>query len=633
MNLYKYISLYYNKDTWKFIAYVVAIFIIGISVLIPWYPDFIQTAAGDESYAYVYHEIFAGKSYCGNDLYCHHGPLGIWYWPIYHPDTFPIVIISHIYVAVVIVATISSIVFNQIKSYAIRFFYVLMIIGLLSVDLDARIFLVNMLLLTLLPRYFNKRESFLTILLLSVIAFSFYVKSTFIIFGFVSVVGASLIEITMYRRVPRVFLWYILFLIVFSFISGMSILSIPQHIVRTFDFARGYTDIFSEYGNYYEIIIFIVLALIFGFFVIKSRNDRPFLVRWLYIVCYATLTFLIYKASFTRLDGQHVLHGYVSIITTMALYTTANFSMIFNSNNAIYYRKFPLAIAPFLVTGVLIFLYNNPTIYQGKFQKLYINVSTAISIIFADSSLTDLHNSAKKKIVDEYPIKSIDGRVLLLDKRQTIGIANNLNLQFLPTIADVVAVNSEAELLNAESFTTDKAPEYLLVSEGIFPGKTILEIIKNYTFDSYNNDFLQLKKIPKGQIELIFGKDNRFNTDINKVIHVSNINDLLWVNIAVNKTVLGKFVEFFYKIPRLYIEIERIDGTKEAVYVSLDLLKNGFVLSYTGARMYDIFDKNSYDVDIPIKSFILKSTGGLMPFFDPIINVNIRTINIAHLGD
>ena len=45
MNLYKYISLYYNKDTWKFIAYVVAIFIIGISVLIPWYPDFIQTAA------------------------------------------------------------------------------------------------------------------------------------------------------------------------------------------------------------------------------------------------------------------------------------------------------------------------------------------------------------------------------------------------------------------------------------------------------------------------------------------------------------------------------------------------------------------------------------------------------------
>ena len=117
------------------------------------------------------------------------------------------------------------------------------------------------------------------------------------------------------------------------------------------------------------------------------------------------------------------------------------------------------------------------------------------------------------------------------------------------------------------------------------------------------------------------------------MIHVSNINDLLWVNIAVNKTVLGKFVEFFYKIPRLYIEIERIDGTKEAVYVSLDLLKNGFVLSYTGARMYDIFDKNSYDVDIPIKSFILKSTGGLMPFFDPIINVNIRAINIAHLGD
>ena len=155
----------FDKNTWMFIVYIVAIFAISMAALIPWYPDFIQTASGDAAYNYVYHEIFAGDASCGNDIYCHHGPLGIWYWTIYHPDTFWTLIISHIYVAIVIVATITSIVFNKIRSYIYRVFYILVIIGLLSIDLDARIFLVNILFLTLLPKYFKKRELFLTLLI------------------------------------------------------------------------------------------------------------------------------------------------------------------------------------------------------------------------------------------------------------------------------------------------------------------------------------------------------------------------------------------------------------------------------------------------------------------------------------
>ncbi|MBT5400448.1 hypothetical protein HOL24_07900 [bacterium] len=620
----------FDKNTWMFIVYIVAIFAISMAALIPWYPDFIQTASGDAAYNYVYHEIFAGDASCGNDIYCHHGPLGIWYWTIYHPDTFWTLIISHIYVAIVIVATITSIVFNKIRSYIYRVFYILVIIGLLSIDLDARIFLVNILFLTLLPKYFKKRELFLTLLLVSVIAFSFYVKSTFIIFGFVSVIGASFIEMIVNRRFPRIFLWYILFLIIFSFISGMSLLSIPQHIVRTFDFAVGYADMFSEYGNYYQTILFLILSLIFGVLIIKSKKNDHYIEKWIYITCYTALIFLIYKASFTRLDGQHALHGYISIITSMTLYTTANF----NVDRVIKYKKIFYTSAPFLVAGLMFFLYENPSIYQGKFNKLHTNVTTAVSIVFGGNPLTILHDNAKKKIVSRYPIESIDGRVMLLHHHQTIGIANNLNLQFIPTITRSIEINSKAEALNSSLFSTSNAPEYLLIPDNSsYPGKTILEIIRNYTFDTYNNAFLQLKKAPNNQVNIIFNENDKFNINIGESVDVSNINDLLWVNIEVNKTVFGKFIEFFYKIPRLYVEIEKSDGTKKVMHISSDLLKSGFILSYVGESLYDIFDKNRYDTNNAVKNFTLKSTGSFTPFFDKIVSVNIKTINILRASN
>jgi len=632
MDLHKHISSYYDRSTWKFIAYIVAIFIISIAVLIPWYPDFIQTASGDAAYTYIYHELFSGEASCGNDLYCSHGPLGIWYWTIYHPDTFWMLIVLHIYVALAIVASASSIALSKIGTYVFRALFILIIIGLLSIDLDARIFLVNILFFIFLPQYFNKRESsLLFILLLSVIAFSFYVKSTFMIFGFVSIIGASIIEISLYRRIPRIFLWYVLFLTIFSFISGMDVMSIPQHIVRTFDFARGYTDIFSEYGNYYDLIIFIILSLVFGILVIIKEKKVLLPVGWVYIVCYAALTFLIYKASFTRLDGMHVLHGYVSIITSILLYTISNFSV---GGIVARYKLIFFTIATLIAIGLLSFLYKNPSIYQGKFQKLHTNIVTAGGVILGNDKLDVLHNKAKKKIVDSYPIKSIDGSVTLLDERQTIGIANNLNLKFIPTVVESIAVNSEAKLLNSRLFNTYNSPDYLLIPDRVvYPGQTILEIIKNYTFDKYNNIFVQLKNTPNSKKNIVFSKNKEFKINIDELFYVDNISNLLWINIEVNKTVLGKLTELLYKIPRLYIEVEKLDGSTDVINVSPNLLKSGFILSYVGESMYDIFNKDRYSADNPVKGFTLKSTGESTLFFDQDITLSIATIDILSAID
>jgi hypothetical protein len=626
--------LYKNKRAIMFAFYSIAIFIVSMAVLIPWYPDFIQTAGGDDSYAYIYHEIFAGKANCGNDLYCHHGPLGLWYWPIYHLNTYWTLIISHIYVAITIVIVASNIVFHKIKSYIIRVFYMLAIIGLLSVDMDARIFLANILFLTIFPRYLDKNKSFCILLLLSVIAFSFFVKSTFILFGFVSVIGASFVEVIRCRRFPRVFLWYLVFLIIFSIVSGMSVLSVPQHVIRTFDFASGYTDIYSEYGGYFELIIFIILVSIFMTLVVKNKKLDNSLVSWIYIVCYFVLVFLIYKASFTRPDGQHILHGYVSIVTSIALYVAQNFN-IFERNDTTRNKNFTISMVLLLVVGLLVFLYKNPTIYQGKFKKLYVNISTAASVLFMDNPLVELHNIAKQKIVSEYPIDSVDGSVMLLDKRQTIGIANNIDLQLIPTIASEIAFNRKSAMLNYRLFSTNRAPDYLLVSNfnSLFPGQIILEIIQNYAFDGYNNDFVQLRKIPKSQVDIIFSKGDDFNLNINEIINFNKIDSLLWAKFDVNKTVFGKFIEFFYKIPKLYIEVEKMDGSKEKKYVSVDMLKGGIILSYIGENIRDIFDENNHNNNALIKSFSLKSEGIFTPFFDSVITVNIANINILDNGN
>jgi hypothetical protein len=617
-----------NKITWKFPFYIVAISIISLVALIPWYPDLIQVASGDDAFAYIYHEVLSGKAQCGNDLYCHHGQLGAWYWPMYHPETYWRLIFSHIYVAGVIIVVMSSIIFDKTQLYLHRVFFILPIIALLSIDLDARIFLSNIIFLIVLPKYIDRKESLLPLLLLSVISFSFFVKSTFIIIGIVSVVVSSIIEIISHRRIPKILLWYVLFLVIFSTISGMSIFSIPQHIDRTFSFATGYSAIFSEYGNFYEIIVFFVFSLIFISLVVKSKKYDQFWIKWIYIVGYAVILFIIYKAAFTRADGQHIMHGYVSMIISIVVYAIANFN-IFINYDAIYNNKISYIVVLFLALLILIFLYKNPTIYQGKFEKLYVNSSTAFNVIFADNKLPKLHEMAMDKISDEYPIEDIEGSVMLWDDRQTIGIANNLNLQFLPTITSSIVTNKSSEFLNSQSFSAIKIPDYLLVGSGSrFPGRSTLEIIKNYSFDRYNNSFIQLKNTSKIQKNTIFSAVSEFNINLNEKLKISSTNNMIWSSIKVDKTILGKIVELVYKIPKLYIEVERVDGSKSSMVSSSELLEDGFILSYVGESMHEIFNDNIYYIKNPIRSLALKSKTGFWPFYNQNVIVNTSIIEV-----
>ena len=103
---------------------------------------------------------------------------------------------------------------------------------------------------------------------------------------------------------------------------------------------------------------------------------------------------------------------------------------------------------------------------------------------------------------------------------------------------------------------------------------------------------------------------------------------MIWSSIKVDKTILGKIVELVYKIPKLYIEVERVDGSKSSMVSSSELLEDGFILSYVGESMHEIFNDNIYYIKNPIRSLALKSKTGFWPFYNQNVIVNTSIIEV-----
>jgi|APSaa5957512535_1039671.scaffolds.fasta_scaffold00901_9 hypothetical protein len=620
-----------NKNT-REIWFIATLLLIAVLTMVPWYPDFIQTISADEAYSYVYHEIYVRRLDCGYDMFCLFGTWGFWYWPIYHPDSYNMLILSHIYVSIIIVYSLIHISSWNIDSYLARSIIIVGIMMLLAIDLDARIFLVNILFLILFKSYLNTGKIFPMVLTLTVISFSFFVKPTFVLIGMITVIMATFIELTRTHKIPLVAFSYLLLIGLFTYLSGMGIMSIPDYLLKSIIFSVSYAEVFSQYGPKEDLLVFIVLSLIFAWIVVKIEWRQGRIQKYLFIAGYALIVMIIYKSSFTRHDGQHVMHGYIALVTGVISYVIASIGVYPGKKYLKDYIKknkklLVVFIIVFGVTGSM-FLSRHPSIYQGKIEKLNTNVEAAIDVISGGDMLLSLHQKAKNIIINDFPVDTVPGSVLLWDDLQTIGFAHELDLVLIPTVALSGVVHHRFEKINSDFLKSDKSPDYILASKNsIYPGRSVISIVENYKFDKSNQSFLQLKKRQnKNEINIknIRKIDGKFNQKIN-VIDLSD--KILWVDIKISKTIVGEVIGLAYKLPHFFIEIERVDGSIDRVPMIASLNKDGFVLSWSGISLYDILNRGNLLENSPVRNFTLRTESDLSLYYDPNFIVNISNIS------
>lgn len=558
----------------------------SIAAFVPWQPTFPVNKL-DQSWQYALNEAVAQQLRFGTDIVFTFGPYVSICWPQFHPATYSLMMFGSAYLALAFAAG-TALLLRERKITA-----ALLLVLLLALDLnrDAFQFVLPVLMVMVFARFLAPgragpaaaggdppRWTILATcgLLVSAVALLPLAKGTLALTSTALViVAAGLAGIRRPVRGAGVLLCYALSMCLFWLCAGQRLSDLPTFLFSLGTVVSGYTDAMSLFGDVSRILWFVFICAAYLCLFVKSPllpHDRR--LRIVVLLALAWTFFVVFKAAFVRHDS-HERIAFDFLVLAGGLLAAFSAGLV---------RISGVVIATLIVVGLgksgnpLVIAYRLVQTCQHQWEGLQ-------QTLRDPASLRDRFEAARERIRTDNPLASTAGPTDIYSYDQAVLLAHGFDWSPRPILQSYATYTPDAARLNAAHLGGAKAPQTLFfrvqtIDErlpALDDGYSWRELLKYYEPTTLEGHYIRLQRrtVPlelKSEM-LVAGR-----RVLGEEVALPSDAGLLWAELDVRPTLLGRLVSVVYKLPRLRIAVTRADGAVAELRYIASMGRAGFLL-------------------------------------------------------
>lgn len=572
----------------------------AIFELVAWMPTFyipanaksLRSFRNDISTEFLIPYFYEKGVQFGKDIIFSYGPLGFIKYSKYHPATYHWMLLGQILLSIIFVASM----WRLIPKDKGNFFTLLMGIFLCFVIMIMLVrrpfaqdsFLLSFIILSVVIFYFieGKKISIIYVLLLFASTLTTLIKVSLFSVVFSAFFVISISEIFDKKRFPVTILLVLAAFLLFWLFSKQSLLNLFEYLKSLIHMVGGYTDAMS-YGSpkghrLIEIILYclsgsLLIALLFFIFKPKER-----LLNLLPVTAIALILFVIFKHSFVRHDMHHAIEA--SSMLLFLLFISAAISRSLNLNG-IALKIFYVYVAISIIGSLYILNKCGGIELHSQLKHLKRQIE-GIKLLVQGVDFEQDFIAEREAIKKISLLPVINESVDLYPDNLSIVMGADLYYKPRPTIVSHGAYTPYLARLNSEHLKDNNAPQIILFKvetidnryPSIDDGISWPEIWTRYKLDEKTREYLILRRF-NTPLSYSIRKINDLDAKYGDIIITPDINGLIWAEIEIKHTLIGRLMRFLFKLPHLSIKVSLNDGQEKSFRIIPEMIKTGFLLS------------------------------------------------------
>ena len=297
--------------------------------------------------------------------------------------------------------------------------------------------------------------------------------------------------------------------------------------------------------------------------------------------------FLAWKLGFSRADAHTAEFFYFAILLTAAtpVYLTAS-----RRAHARLWRAAIFAVVA--VVGVSVIRNQVPDVASKFVSIVQSRLRYNTTMLFHPTRTRTAMEAADQNQAQAHTLPRIKERVggasvTVFGYEQAIALANRLNFVPLPTLQTYSEPTPALAEINAQLFYSERAPEFVIFKlqtidnrlATIDAAEVLVQLAYRYEPVIVERGYLLLKRKAGGQDFRVtqLPISDAGETRLGKTIEVPR--GVIWCQLELQLTILGKFLAFLYQPPTVELEIVTSVGKKHRRRIVPPLSSHGFLIS------------------------------------------------------
>lgn len=521
----------------------------------------------------------------GSDLLFTYGPYASIFTRTFHPFTDPFALYGSLYLAVAYTAALlfvtrkSTALLLLINIAAFSFFKQYTDTLLSSYALIMGIYCYQLIYLPIRSERSAVGMIFLTFALFTPFGLYPLVKgSIYILYFAVAILSSGVfLYLRKWYLALSISLAIISSLILFWLIAGQPLTGLLGYFTSLGMIIAGYSDAMSVTGNQSEILAYLFSSFFLIFVLLRKKGVN---IEAIYLgVVFALYLFISFKGGFVRHDG-HAVYG------VSALYFAAIiFFVVFPSFQAV------IALLLACLTFIYIDSHYDNSLYLRRFAPVSETYQWGIygvkNRLFNEAQLLEDYKKSVEVIKNEARFPSLIGTVDTYPVDQSRVIASGYNWAPRPVFQSYAAYNPQLAKINNTHLLSSKAPDNIvfriLTIDNRYPslddGLSWPTILNNYRLAGTQGEFIFLSKDQGRNIQPTICSLSSNAFEFGQSISVPDSKGLIFVEIDVKPTLLGRLINILFKTSELHIKVFLENGESKDYRMIPGMAKSGFILS------------------------------------------------------
>jgi hypothetical protein len=581
-----------------------------VALLVPWRPTFVG-AGLDESWALIYHHTFFDHLQHGRDLVFTYGPLGILDVSIYHPRTYPILLVAWIFFAGTLWYACRVAAARLIGDGPLACAWLLLVAAAANPFPERNVITMFLLpaVLLLWCFYVDPRPWSLGLALLTTAAALSSLAKTPYLLGHAMLVALIAADQLRRRRFPVIVPLFAGVYLLFYTLSGQHLSMLAAFLRNSGELVSGYSVAMSTRPptKPVDLVLCLVVMLLLLAAVWRrgtretggGPSPRPLVARVLPSLGMAWFLFQTFKWGYTRHDRDHASAATLVVLFLAILYLPVLWPRRADAINGQPQRRWRwrpallpagiLCLATMLAWATVRVAWRRhvPLAVAGRFISLPGNLVAACRTAIGRSGYPQRYDAKLAEIRRQFPLPALTGPTDVYPSQQGVAVAHGLDYAPRPVFQSYAAFTPHLAKLNAEHLLSPRAADNILfevhstIDKRVPSGEDGLSwphLLSRYDLAGATDYFLILRKsrLPR---QFTLSPVSTAVAQFGKPLDVPRLDQPVWVTIDVRPTLVGRAAPIVLSSPPVLADITTRDGRTRRMRLLPTTSGQGFLLS------------------------------------------------------
>ncbi len=574
------------------VYFAAAAMIVFINLVLqpPWQVG-MPSVSLDPSWAMVLLHAFDHGWQFGEDLIFTYGPLGFIMVPQYHPGLYWIAL-GYWLVFHGTLAVAYCVLFRGADARKLALLVMVSLIATYSWARDGALFAACFILF-LLARKNDRLSTRIAVALTVLVAAASLMKTTSLLLALPTVILTDLSRGLTCKKPPIFTTIFVTAFAVAYTAAGQSFGALGIYLFAAFEVSRGYGEAMQVYGAMQDLALFAAVALaVFALIAAQAfRNGR---LEGLFLAAMtAGFLFIIAKSGYVRHDVGHIMIPWTALVLAATAYLPEfQFS---RSGRIAFIGAIAASAAACCVTYIGGAREAGRTAPAGSIlledmiSQIHYDTETVGTVLFGAqvAAFEAAYHAQMANLRTQSPVPDIHGTLDIFGVNQSIAIASEAEYQPRPIFQSYSVYTPDLIERNRAAISGPRAPDTILFEidtvDGRYPsldeGALWPDLLRLYDITNFESGYAVLKRraSPRNvaladlhQDSVAFGQD----------MDVAQWADgLLWVELDIRPTLLGRLRSFLFKPPMLMMTVTTDAGNTQAFRIVPGMTASGFLLS------------------------------------------------------